>query len=45
MDNEKVCSSCLRSLPLDAFAAHGKTKDGRRNICKACAEASKEKKN
>jgi len=32
----KICSSCNKELPLDAFEAHPRYKDGRRGQCREC---------
>lgn len=41
VSDTKVCRCCGERLPIDAFARHGKSKDGYSNICKACkAKAS-----
>ena len=32
----KVCKTCGRELPLDAFGGHAKTWDGKHTICKEC---------
>ena len=35
----KTCKRCNESLPLDSFHRHSGFKDGRRTICKKCANA------
>lgn len=35
----KVCKSCGRELPLDAFGGHAKTWDGKATVCKECMVA------
>lgn len=36
----KICAKCGKELPLTAFFKHGHTKDGYRNVCKACENGS-----
>lgn len=35
----KVCKTCGRELPLDAFGGHAKTWDGKATVCKECMTA------
>ena len=35
----KVCKTCGRELPLDAFGGHAKTWDGKATVCKECMAA------
>jgi len=37
MEEVKVCSSCLRTLPLSSFSSDKKGKDGKGSYCKTCA--------
>lgn len=42
-DTMKTCKRCETSLPLDSFHKHSGFKDGRRTICKNCANAESRK--
>ena len=43
METTKKCKVCGNVLPVSEFATHWKSKDGYRNVCKAC-EGGREKK-
>lgn len=39
MAETKICKKCGRELPVEAFAAHKKTKDGLQPYCRECQKA------
>lgn len=40
-DPYKTCTRCHQTLPLSAFYAHPRARDGRRGDCKSCVLAAR----